>query len=80
LCKAKYGYFSKYLNEWQPVVFAPDQILWPDFIVENEWVTAEALKFKETGRIVTITKLQQIREKPVFINLIEVLSGKEFPV
>ena len=80
LCKAKYAYFSKYLNEWQPVVFAPDQMLWPDFICENDWVTAEAFKFKETGRIVTITKLQQIREKPVFINLIEVVSGKEFPV
>jgi len=80
LCKAKYNYFSSYQSEWQPVVFEPDSMLWHDNVSENDWVKAEAFRHKETGRIVTITKLQQIREKSLFIEWIEAISGKNFPV
>ncbi len=79
LCNAKYAYFSTQLSDWQPVVFEIDKISWTDLPTEKDWVTAEAFGYNESGRFITITKLQQIREKPVFIGLIEELTGRNFP-
>jgi hypothetical protein len=79
LCKAKYAYFSTEFGDWQPVVFETDKISWPDLPTEKDWVTAEAFGYIESGRFITITKLHQIREKPVFIGLIEEITGRIFP-
>lgn len=79
LCFAKLNYFTKTLNDWQPVIFEPDRMLWSDFILEKDWITAEAFRHKKTGRIITLTKLQQIKVKSDFINWIEVITNEKFP-
>lgn len=85
LCNAKYLYFSQNQNEWQPLIFEKIDHLDTrlqrfDDNKESDWVEAEALMHKITGKFVTFTKLQQIRKKELFIELIESLSGKEFPL
>ena len=79
LCLAKYLYFSKYLYSWQPFRVEPDRFISSSVVLDADWITCDGFRHKETKRIITITKLQQIRDKQVFINWIEVITGCPFP-
>lgn len=84
LCNAKYLYFSQNLNDWSPLKFDKMDCLNGEFErfeknSEIDWVEAEGMIHKVTGKFVTFIKLQQIRKKELFIELIESLSGKKFP-
>jgi hypothetical protein len=72
LCLAKYLYFHKTLSEWQPIAFYPDK----SNIVRLPMV--EAFQHIETSRILTITALQKITDKDMFINWVEVTTGRHF--
>jgi hypothetical protein len=73
LCLAKYLYFADNLDEFTPVVFNFD-----GSIKESNLVKMEALQHKETKLLITITKLQKIRDKNLFILAMEKISGKFF--
>ena len=77
LCGAKYNYFSSALSDWQPVYFQPDRMQYSNFVLEKDWITMEGFRHKETGRLITITKLQQIRDKDKFVSYMEVVSDKK---
>lgn len=72
LCGAKYNYFSKNIGEFRTIKFLPDRTQ------GCELAEVEAFQHLETGRLVTISKLQMIRDKNVFIDWIEIVSGKRF--
>ena len=76
-CLAKYLYFSSNLDIWQPVFFEPERMIIPKIITDEDWVKAEAFMCKKTKRFITIPKLQQIRDKQVFIDWIEAITGKK---
>lgn len=70
LCGAKYSFF-KDNNDWSPITFDPIV-----GITITDIVHAEGFMNNITGRFITITKLQQIRDKDVFINIINIISSK----
>ena len=79
LSLAKYKYFSKTLHLWQPFGIDHDKIVSSSIILDTDWITCDGFRCVETNRIITITKLQRIVEKKVFINNIEVITGYPFP-
>lgn len=68
LCGAKYSYFKDNDN-FQTIAFDPI-----NGIINVDIVNAEAFMCKTTSKFVTITKLQQIRDKNVFINLMNIIT------
>lgn len=68
LCGAKYNYFSQNISDWNTISFYPDSSY-----VSNV-VQMEAFQHKMSGRIITITRLQQITDKSVFNTWIDVIT------